>query len=35
MIHRMELNPTPGTHKMTLVDDMGETLSFNFEIMDN
>ncbi len=32
--HRMELNSVPGMHKMTLVDDIGETLSFNFEIME-
>jgi penicillin-binding protein 1C len=33
-IHRMEIDPKPGKHKMTLVDDQGETLNFNFEIMD-
>ena len=32
-IHRMEIDPKPGKHKMTLVDDQGETLNFNFEIM--
>ena len=30
----MEIDPTPGKHKMTLVDDQGETLNFTFEIMD-
>ena len=33
-IHRKEINPSAGTHKMTLVDDQGEALSFNFEIME-
>ena len=33
-IHHMEIDPKPGKHKMTLVDDMGETLVFNFEIID-
>ncbi|MCD6543348.1 MAG: penicillin-binding protein 1C [Flavobacteriaceae bacterium] len=32
--HRMEIDAKPGKYKMTLVDDQGETLSFNFEIMD-
>ena len=32
--HRMEIDAKPGKYKMTLVDDLGETLSFNFEIMD-
>jgi len=32
--HHMEINPNPGKHKMTLVDDQGETLNFTFEIMD-
>ena len=32
--HRMEVDAKPGKYKMTLVDDQGETLSFNFEIMD-
>jgi len=33
-IHRMEIDSKSGKHKMTLVDDNGETLNFNFEIMD-
>lgn len=33
-IHRMEIDSKTGKHKMTLVDDNGETLNFNFEIMD-
>ncbi len=32
--HRMEIDAKPGKYKMTLVDNQGETLSFNFEIMD-
>lgn len=32
--HRMEIDSKSGKHKMTLVDDNGETLNFNFEIMD-
>ncbi len=32
--HHMEIDPNPGKHKMTLVDDQGETLNFTFEIMD-
>lgn len=33
-IHRMEIDSKSWKHKMTLVDDNGETLNFNFEIMD-
>lgn len=33
-IHRMEIDSKSGKHKMILVDDNGETLNFNFEIMD-
>ena len=32
--HRMEIDSNRGIHKMTLVDNLGETLSFNFEIME-
>ena len=32
--HRKEINPSAGTHKMTLVDNQGETLIFNFEIIE-
>jgi penicillin-binding protein 1C len=31
--HQQELDPTPGIHKMTVVDDQGEELSWNFEVL--
>ena len=33
-IHHMEIDPKSDNHIITLVDDLGESLSFNFEIMD-
>ena len=32
--HQIAIDPKPGKHKMTLVDDFGESLNFNFEIME-
>ena len=34
IIHRKEINSSTGTYKMTLVDSQGETISFNFEIIE-
>lgn len=31
--HRMETNPAPGKHKMTLVDENGESISWDFEVI--
>ncbi len=32
--HQMALNPSPGKHKLTLVDANGNTLQINFEVLD-
>ncbi|QHS57046.1 penicillin-binding protein 1C [Mucilaginibacter sp. 14171R-50] len=32
--HQMALNPSPGKHKLTLVDAGGNTLQINFEVLD-
>jgi penicillin-binding protein 1C len=32
--HQMALNPSPGKHKLTLVDATGNTLQINFEVLD-
>ncbi|MBN1651233.1 MAG: hypothetical protein JW857_07890, partial [Bacteroidales bacterium] len=32
--HRMELNPKPGKHKMTLVDEQGESISWSIEVLE-
>lgn len=32
--HRMELNPKPGKHQMTLVDEQGESISWRFEVLE-
>jgi len=29
----MEIDPSPGKHKMTLVDENGESISWNFEVI--
>ena len=34
-IHRIELAPPEGRHEMTIVDEYGESLSWNFEILGN
>ncbi|MEI8203504.1 MAG: penicillin-binding protein 1C [Bacteroidota bacterium] len=33
--HQMELSPTKGMHRLTLVDEKGETLKISFEILNN
>lgn len=33
-IHRMEIVPFSGKHKMTLVDETGESISWNFDILE-
>jgi penicillin-binding protein 1C len=32
--HQMALNPSPGKHRLTLVDGSGNTISINFEVLD-
>ncbi|RYU92566.1 penicillin-binding protein 1C [Mucilaginibacter terrigena] len=32
--HQMALNPSPGRHKLTLVDANGNTMQINFEVLD-
>jgi penicillin-binding protein 1C len=32
-VHHLELNPAPGKHILTLVDETGETLQRRFEIL--
>jgi penicillin-binding protein 1C len=32
--HQMAFNPSPGTHTLTIVDQQGETITRNFEILD-
>ena len=32
-IHQMGLNPTKGKHELTVIDENGETLMINFEIL--
>ena len=32
--HRMEIDPITGKHKMTLVDEQGETISWNFDMIE-
>ncbi|TWR31197.1 penicillin-binding protein 1C [Mucilaginibacter pallidiroseus] len=32
--HQIDLNPSPGKHKLTLVDAAGNTLHINFEVLD-
>ena len=32
-IHQLGLNPTKGQHQLTIVDEYGETLMINFEIL--
>lgn len=32
--HQMAFNPSPGKHTVTIVDEQGETISRNFEILD-
>ena len=32
--HQMALNPTPGLHTITIVDNEGETITRNFEILE-
>ena len=31
--HQMELSPLPGKHKLTLVDEYGEDISVDFEVI--
>jgi hypothetical protein len=31
-LHQMEVNPSPGPHTLTLVDDRGEVLSRSFHV---
>jgi len=32
--HRMEIAPIPGTYQITLVDEQGESISWNFEVLE-
>jgi len=34
VFHQVALNPSPGKHKLTLVDSEGNTLQVNFEVLD-
>jgi penicillin-binding protein 1C len=34
VFHQVALNPSPGKHKLTLVDSEGNTLQINFEVLD-
>jgi penicillin-binding protein 1C len=33
-VHKMEFHPSYGNHKITLIDDTGENLSWNFEVLE-